>query len=610
MLSTVKLLQVEGFCKLDIVVLVQETDRREVIRAVNIPVPKIQHLVELLTEASQSKALELQRLADNMLYQLVAIVESSWSGSKGRLRPSILLLSALLSLALVSYTGSHCSDLGQRIWDAQLNSINFENIITPYRGGFCFKQRRLACLEGFIGGPVWVFGSSKTMQPARLSITAEQFSNLWGPLYAVPSRDNPAELIALHTEGGVLYRSSDSDWLSQSTDWTPRPHLDEILLHWISISPIRRAPGGRAIVTSSKPGDTIPKRLTHFPAVSRLLIGQPTTLGSGSATVTSNNPPAPTYHMNLEPTPTNGLSHNVHCSLQLDEFGKMHTFCLHTMGTRHAYYLPDEYQICFSGGQYVNIGLQKVWKRRPAINYKTMLLEYCSKPKASPERIKKILELRVGLEMSACTRNAQRISLKAALKLAFPDESQAVEAACDTGDAQRVSMFLSNLEGTGVSHEGHLLLYWPLSAGIGEVLELPAQPEWLALLKDTPESACFAVVSGRCLPFIGQDKRRLLRRLCSNAPGSSADAILRTKIELNPQGSVQPPLKVDDKIKLNLGQVQIRNEERMSGQLGFYEPHGAFRRWSNRGEAVHRELLRVDHASPLQISVCIHDKPK
>lgn len=404
----------------NLTVFVDDPSRHDVIQAVDFdvgPSSAICSLVDELKYSTSSPSFLLVSAVERLLEKFGAISRTQ-AGNKAR---RIVLLCSLLSLAVVSYSGSHCSDLGQRIFGSQLMAIEFRGINAPDQ--FYFRRRQLACLDDFIGGPVWVFGNRRLAGKARISISIKQFSDLWGPLYAVPSYPGLfGELIALHTDGGILYCSQEGDWRS-------KPLGAESVMHWVKVSPIRRqreqqAQSGQNLLVSCGNEERLPDKLNAFPPSDRLLIGQPTLSTSGSATMTSGCQATQSMHLSLAPSTASVFSHNEQCVLDLAEFGRMNTFRLQTVGAREAYYAPDEYQLNFNGGQYINIGFQKVWKRRPAINHKTMLLEYCSKPRARPDAVRKILQTRVGLELSACTSNAQRITLEEALKLAFLQSSK------------------------------------------------------------------------------------------------------------------------------------------------------------------------------------------
>ena len=512
-----------------------------------------------------------------------------------------------LCLAVASYAGSNCSNLGQLVWNQPLHTINFYAAYGIEHGTFSFRRRDMACLDGFIGGPVWVFGDNTNTEQAKLSTSIAQFADLWGPLYAVPAAEGFENLLAIQSEGGIMFRIS-------------RPLLspaeqieDEVPLHWINASPIReqrKTPGNilHRLMTTSKGQERLPEQFSSFPAQGRFLIGRP---GSSTSPVTVTDSLQSRQLLNLTPRAAAEMSPNAHCNLNLLEFTQRNTFSLHPVGTHQAYYLPEEYQLNFSGGQYINVGLQKVWKKRPAVTFKTRILEYCSKPPANAARIRQILQLRGGAEMSACTFNARRTSLEEALKLAYPEKLQDVEKACIAGDQAAISMYLGDLEATGIGHDDRSLLFWPFSTGVGEVFQLFEPPNWFEILRDTPDSACFATLSARCLPYAAYDRQQLVGRLCCNVSGTPATPALRTIVDLIPDGELRPPLKRDSVVKLGCGQLKIRDGG-APAQLTFYESSKRFHVWGrarSRGDNFHREQLVPSRPSPYAVEVFMHDRP-
>ena len=309
-----------------------------------------------------------------------------------------------------------------------------------------------------------------------------------------------------------------------------------------------------------------------------------------------------------------GLDVNDQCSLDLAKYGSDHACQLHVVGTHGAYYVPDELQANFSGGQYFNIGVQRVWKRRPASTYRTMLLEYCAKPHA---RMVPILQLRLGLEYSACSGNAQRVTLWEALKLAYPADIALLEDAYAAGAATTLSSFIMDMRTTGIDQQGHLQLFWPQTEGLAEALELShGLPAWCKMLKDTRDTTCFAVLSGRCLTYHCQDEvsNRHIRRLCSRRPVSSPHAILHTKIALNPASEAHVPLPPKANVKIPSGYLRIRNAGR-SAQLACFEANSYTGRIAElavctldgRSGHMHRELLDEKRSSSKVLQVCIMD---
>lgn len=207
--------------------------------------------------------------------------------------------------------------------------------------------------------------------------------------------------------------------------------------------------------------------------------------------------------------------------------------------------------------------------------------------------------------MSACSGNAQRVSLEDLLLLAFPSDYAAVCRACAAGDAKRISAYLNKLEATGVSTSNTVLLYWPLSDGMSDILEISRQPHWIALLKDTHVSATFAVVSDRCLTY--NSGTGAFRRTCSGVQLGPDFPVLLTTIELNPDESLRPPLEPDTEVRLSEGVLDIRNRD-VPAQLAFLEPYKIWQSAKFNKAGLHWELVSSGHASPHLVEVCIMAK--
>ena len=515
-------------------------------------------------------------------------------------------VSSLLRMALLTYAESLCCDSGQSGWDTVPSEPIRNNGDATFEPLFLYR-RRLACLDSFVGGPIWCFGRDVRASTAWLSISIEQFADVWGPLYVVPASYGFETLLAVRTEGGILIRSSEEQC-------SPPQHLDETLIHWVAISPSRLQRSGlerpeTRLAFRSTLGDSLPQTLQPFSATGRLLIGNPTRSAASSTTITSSTPSSAQNCLSVTVNSLPGFRHNTSCPLTLEDYGRTMSCRLRPAGARQEVYLPEEYQASLGGGQYVNVGVTRIWKKRPARTYKTMILDYFSKPNSRPKAILSILRLTVGLEMSACTQNARRVSLEDVLKLSHPDELQEVEAACTTGDPLAVSLYLASLEHTGFSHEGHALLYWPPSPGIGHVLDLALRPQWLQILRDTDTSACFAVVSPRCLVFAAQDRGRVLKRLCSPTADCSLSQVLQTVIELDPKDKLRPPLNKRDEIHLAAGSLSIRNHD-STVQLAVFEGGRKHHKWFRSAEFAHRELMDTSTGTQYSVSLYICDAPK
>lgn len=298
---------------------------------------------------------------------------------------------------------------------------------------------------------------------------------------------------------------------------------------------------------------------------------------------------------------------NSKCGLDFKAFLRDKSHRIRIAGTADARYLPESYQMNFTAGKYVGVGGGKTFKRRPASTMKHRIVEYCSKPIAS---LKQILELRVGLEVSACSGNAQRISLWHALMMAYgknvtrPEvcEHGAYDPACaktcwgialpdslpDFGDLNEVPHTLLDSDWTKESKEfisgliGELSLTGLLDDGELHCLVPPCQvltkaenPEWIALLKDTERSACFAILTDRCLNYDGRDvinDSRKARKCCTNkrpptvGPLFCTSILLRSKIQRHCPTATSCPegfacLGIGQKILVGGGHLIAKNHE-------------------------------------------------
>lgn len=92
--------------------------------------------------------------------------------------------------------------------------------------GFAFSLRRLACLEKFIRGPMWVLGSVELASPPErmaVSLTVQDFNILWGPMWMQGGTSEQGRI--LRAEGGYII------------PLPPKENHDisqEIKCHWVS----------------------------------------------------------------------------------------------------------------------------------------------------------------------------------------------------------------------------------------------------------------------------------------------------------------------------------------------------------------------------------------
>lgn len=418
----------------------------------------------------------------------------------------------LLPLALVSFSGSHVCRFDMKLWDKIIDEI-------PVGLGFSFQSRELACLKNFIGGPAWVLGKSgsqKVQAGLKVSLTVQDLQELWGPIWLVGGTSDEGPVI--RTERGFI---------------VPLPRLEqasvfeksgEIDCHW----------------TKEVPGYVNSEDRILLNGNSRILIG--TNFGDSGALV-------------VNPT----------CESQISQIQQHIIHQFQFPGTCNDYYTMEGHDIQLTGGQYVNAGIIIRRKRVPGKTHKDRLLATCCDSKVN---IWPLMKLQVGLEISACSGNAQRFALWDALRLSQTEGKRGKEKtqACNHQIADpkcielcwtklhlsetrapalhEISMMetvvpkhnglnslvdkipqethltphqirsaivisLKSLENTGIDAEGNLQAYWPfLDAPTNHRIAPTRFNKWLEILTDTRDMSTFAVVSQRCLNFQEECTRR------------------------------------------------------------------------------------------------------
>ena len=427
---------------------------------------------------------------------LLVVANSSWwvddapfcfDGALTRFLEYFRLLCSIFKLGLISYSGSHSCPFNETIFN--------QGCPTTFQYGeiYTLRQKRLRCLDEFIDGPVWIFEKAYVPDDGyALSLTIQEFARLWGPVWAVPcAPDQGQKQISLvRTEGGVI----------QGFGWTDK---HEVYCHWTPAS----------LGEFNRPSDPIP-----FSATSPILLGA---------------------HFYT----------NANCQKDI-EGAQNDLACLFSFpGVSKDYFELDALSIQVAGGYMITAGTSMSVRRRPGTRLKSRIVEYCRNPNVD---LGPILRLRVGLEVSVCTGNAQRISLWEALRLAsvfcgstsgIPSRisgvttcshqigdilcvqecwvrSDGTSAITNNMDARAcILTALSNLQFTGLDNHNALHLWWPFTQEPNTlpIKETPTgKHNWIHMLRDSRDSATFAVMSPRCLEYedISMDNKLKIWRRC------------------------------------------------------------------------------------------------
>lgn len=440
-------------------------------------------------------------------------------------------LFSVLRLGLISFIESHASE-SFLDWTGSVHYFDNISVSTTIE----FHKRDLACLHDYIGVPVWMFGPPSIDTGAyRVSIGLDMFTDLWGSVWAVSNEQFPPDFEEFYTEGGALLRSS--------APLDIPLYEGEVSCHWTAKTSLEarekiKSPQDRRCY-SSGPG------LTTW---SRMLIG--TEEGLLAQPHEESDPFRGLSQMRPKDFP--GFSVNGSCPTNHNLVSLKRRMAL--PGTYRSTYEPDSFTLSATSGYKFTFGISRGWKLRPASTLKTRLLKIFNETRG---KLIPLLKARVGLEISRCSINARRVNLWEALTLAHfgknrdgkqisPTSSPCSHAvgqiACiaecwglsgalaragvhftqdmlvDVANGDSSEVFESKskvrelimdavmeLEQTGVDQTNALQAFYPyaesptvICLNIDGKLVREAN-RWIPMVKESPSSACFAVISDSCL---------------------------------------------------------------------------------------------------------------
>jgi len=378
--SALRRQKLRGICGREFNILIESQSRLDIALARTITEDDLDYLSnecfyidnDLLNQASRNLMENFDTFTDSLLKKLTGFDKSKdadWAfdlpDDRHKRISKLQFIWNVLALGLISFSGSHVCRFDQTVW-----SLSMKEFDVGY--GYKFALRDLACMDELIGGPAWVLvrASENTKVPRlQVSLTLKQFAELWGPAWFINldiDGSNPATLV--RTERGYIVPLPNANSKKLEIN-----RSKEIPCHWTKS-------------LQSVDASVFLRQPLPLSETSHLLIG------SGQ-----------------------GLQVNTKCQAQIKVIEQQIARNLQTLGAASAHYIREGYELGFTGNQYVGVIGNMTWKRIPARTQKTVLVEYCTKPEA---KLLPILKLRVGLEISACTGNAQRISLWDALRLA------------------------------------------------------------------------------------------------------------------------------------------------------------------------------------------------
>ncbi|KAK5696191.1 hypothetical protein LTR97_008611 [Elasticomyces elasticus] len=362
----------------------------------------------IVESAVRTNVAEVVRLSASDLHaeSLSAILHLFGVGSYCLGRDDLQLTRAairLCALTAVSYATSHCCDFRQAVWP----HFGLQVLADKEVRYFVYEQRRLACLEEDIGGPVWMAasGTNATDVPHAISLSLLDYADLWGPLTVLRSSDDSQVLTAIHSERGMVYRQKKTAFAAVDNEvpchWTRT---------WLQCRTDVSIDHELATGLSMSRHEALPAAPLTFHAESRLLIGNPT---AGVETMLVPNLPVKDSLQDISYPSSQrirrrrrseraaardpGLVSNVRCGLTVETLKNSKHLHLAPVDTSIEKLVPDSYTIGGNAGFHVVVLGTKTFKYSPGKTYKCSLLNSLKSDHPVITSARRLLELRIGL---------------------------------------------------------------------------------------------------------------------------------------------------------------------------------------------------------------------
>jgi Ubiquitin family len=420
----------------------------------------------------------------------------------------------LLDLGLVTYVGSH----GSR-FDSYVRSDAESIYIRSKVIGSCVKcsLRPLACLNEFLNTPVWVFQlEGETPYPQgrgtpgkELSILTriDVFADVWGPVW--PVRENPSDPTSMVLQYNV------SRGFIRRAETLRSPIKNAIMCHLYPRS-----------FSDADRGSSLPAGQTGLVPVrqdDRLLIG-------------------------------GLLREDPHCPYKSRHYEDDYDDSMGYLGTVPEFWRLEQRTLGFTAGQYIGLVANGTQKLIPGVTLKEHIWNEFSQ---SPQNANiDWLNNFVGVEISHCTGNARRIRMRDLLRVKKVRErlnrlvpnwertewGQQFSRALNDSDfaaIQRlwdgpletrqeigtlVSKMLQLLHTTGLQGQRDFVAAY-FGNGVDKFSTLPTRGnEWAKSLRDSMNTATYAVIGDMCLKYTGRNNSA---ELCSQ---QHTTTVFQTKI--------------------------------------------------------------------------------
>lgn len=495
-LNGLDFLRTEGGCCDSFTILVQSSQRQQVIEVKTIPGPTLLRLCSELDEfcgPSDTKpggwTIPLANTCLTILGEIgwnelasTFLKNSLGSGktpSPSRCLHLCALITQIASVSLVTYSRGHSREFYTTCITRPIDVFILGGL-TDYGPSIYAERVELACMGKMLGRKVWMFHQDKkaigTFRTTFfLATTIENLLDTWGGWVYI-QKDGKGSEIRLHVGGGVITAVQNDD---VGIDLIAH---DEIYCHW------------------SSELDAVPPEQKPISSNARLLIG---------ATCV-----------------------NKACLLTIDACQAAIAKDLDYMGTRPPSWKDSGRTAGFSGGQWFNVNMSRSLTKDDGRNLKGLLID----------RYRQFPDLRKlnspwGLELSLCTGIARRVLLrnliygealeylKLGLQIEERSEIETIVSTISEISDNEFAELLKNLtkpqdealkkatellllvmESTGVGEDGHTLtLWWPESTASDprglKILksQYSGTNPWIPMIKDSEHCAVFGLATARCL---------------------------------------------------------------------------------------------------------------
>jgi len=395
---------------------------------------------------------------------------------------NLKLMSAAISalfLGLVSYVSSHTGDfdIDNSLLESNVEEIRIQTTNTP----IYLSRQRLACLDPFVGHPVWTFSiTPPALEPNQcyLSTLLADFADLWGPVDLLFVDEGQDMVEEIGTQGGSIRKSCLSSADVQS---------GEVLCHWQSWCDT---------------GIDSSKEILAFSPRQTLLIGAE------------------------DKKPSFRVNESCVCPRTASRYSSRGE--KYTLNTKPTSYKLESRSASISFSKVVSLSLGQSWKVHPATTMKDVIIEDWLTnlriyPSHDPDPA--YLDYHIVIEISGCKGHARRISFWSMLKNECtmkyikqtfgPEFKNTISAlsghdilteawasmAVENRDRLKhiVLRILENLKGTGATTRG-VIQAWDISSSLG-FSGRRISPSWGSMVKDSSITATFVIITDGCFGY-------------------------------------------------------------------------------------------------------------